>query len=163
MVAGAIAGAPLSLWGSTVGTVVGWKASESLMGLSTEMFFMMLLKMMRFRDVTGLIVKGIPFARPARGDLLLFEGLCAEGAGDHDPDSAPAGQERRCSGLAPPASGRVFQGGIIVDGGHPAGQYDLVHAGVSRGPGLRSLAAGAAGTVIERTFVRNQIEEGAAR
>ena len=42
----------LSLWGITVGTVVGWKASESLMGLSTEMFFMMLLgKMMWFRDV----------------------------------------------------------------------------------------------------------------
>ena len=36
----------------------------------------------------------------------------------------------------------------IVDGSHPAGQYDLVHAGVSRGPGLRSLDDGAAGSDV---------------
>ncbi len=64
----------LSLWGITVGTVVGWKASESLMGLSTEMFFMMMLKMMWFRDVLGLIVKGILFgALPAA--ICCYEGL----------------------------------------------------------------------------------------
>ena len=72
--AAAIACILLSLWGITVGTVVGWKASESLMGLSTEMFFMMMLKMMWFRDVLGLIVKGILFgALPAA--ICCYEGL----------------------------------------------------------------------------------------
>ena len=61
------------MWGITVGTVIGWKASESLMGLSTEMFFMMMLKMMWFRDVLGLVVKGILFgALPAA--ICCYEG-----------------------------------------------------------------------------------------
>ncbi len=74
VVAASIAGVLLALWGITVGTVVGWKASESLMGLSTEMFFMMMLKMMWFRDVLGLVVKGVLFgALPAA--ICCFEGL----------------------------------------------------------------------------------------
>ena len=77
--AAAIACILLSLWGITVGTVVGWKASESLMGLSTEMFFMMMVKMMWFRDVVGLIVKGLLFgALPAA--ICCLEGLSARPA-----------------------------------------------------------------------------------
>ena len=72
--AAAVACVLLSLWGITVGTVVGWKASESLMGLSTEMYFMMMLKMMWYRDVLGLVFKGIIFgALPAA--ICCFEGL----------------------------------------------------------------------------------------
>ena len=42
-----------------------------MMGLSTATFFMMMLKMMWFRDVVGLIVKGLAVRRFAGGDLLL--------------------------------------------------------------------------------------------
>ncbi len=61
----------LSQWGIAVGTVVGWQASQSMMGLPTETFFMMMLKMMWFRDVVGLVVKGLVIRRFAGGDLLL--------------------------------------------------------------------------------------------
>jgi phospholipid/cholesterol/gamma-HCH transport system permease protein len=72
--AAAVACLFLSQWGITVGTLVGWQASQSMMGLSTETFFMMLLKMMWFRDVVGLIVKGLLFgALPAA--ICCFEGL----------------------------------------------------------------------------------------
>ena len=49
------------MWGIAVGTLVGWQASESMMGLPTETFFMMMLKMIWFRDVVGLVVKGLLF------------------------------------------------------------------------------------------------------
>jgi phospholipid/cholesterol/gamma-HCH transport system permease protein len=104
--AAAIACVLLSLWGITVGTVVGWKASESLMGLSTEMFFMMMLKMMWFRDVTGLIVKGVLFgALPAA--ICCFEGLCND-RNEDDRDSADRGPHSPY-GLAPPCSVPVFR------------------------------------------------------
>ena len=64
----------LSQWGITVGTVVGWQASQSMMGLPTATFFMMMLKMMWFRDVVGLVVKGLLFgALPAT--ICCYEGL----------------------------------------------------------------------------------------
>jgi phospholipid/cholesterol/gamma-HCH transport system permease protein len=104
--AAAIACILLTLWGITVGTVVGWKASESLMGLSTEMFFMMMLKMMWFRDVLGLIVKGVLFgALPAA--ICCVEGLSARPAEEEShPGSPPAHAEY---GLAPAASAPVFR------------------------------------------------------
>ena len=104
--AAAIACMLLSLWGITVGTVVGWKASESLMGLSTEMFFMMMLKMMWFRDVMGLIFKGIMFgALPAA--ICCFEGLFHHPAehGERADDEPP----HPSHGLAPPATVPVFR------------------------------------------------------
>jgi phospholipid/cholesterol/gamma-HCH transport system permease protein len=76
------------------------------MGLSTEMFFMMLLKMMWARDVTGLVVKGILFgALPAA--ICCFEGLSVR---EHDEsrdaaDRASIGWQ----GLAPPCSVSVFR------------------------------------------------------
>ena len=51
----------LSMWGIAVGTLVGWQASLSLMGLPSETFFMMMVKMIWFRDVVGLVVKGLLF------------------------------------------------------------------------------------------------------
>jgi phospholipid/cholesterol/gamma-HCH transport system permease protein len=51
----------LSQWGIAVGTLVGWQASASMMGLPTETFFLMMVRMVWFRDVVGLIVKGLLF------------------------------------------------------------------------------------------------------
>jgi phospholipid/cholesterol/gamma-HCH transport system permease protein len=59
--AAAVACPLLSLWGVAVGTFVGWQAAVSMMGLPTRTFFMMMLKMMWFRDVVGLVVKGMLF------------------------------------------------------------------------------------------------------
>ena len=61
----------LSLWGFLVGTVIGWQASGTLMGLSTNMYFLMFYRMIWFRDVVGLIVKGLVFGCYHRGNLLL--------------------------------------------------------------------------------------------
>jgi phospholipid/cholesterol/gamma-HCH transport system permease protein len=110
--AAVIASILLSLWGITVGTVVGWKASESLMGLSTEMFFMMMLKMMWFRDVLGLIVKGILFgALPAA--ICCYEGLWhSTNVGDGSDEAALAGREPPY-GLAPPLSVPIFRAACL--------------------------------------------------
>jgi phospholipid/cholesterol/gamma-HCH transport system permease protein len=59
--AAAVACLLLSMWGIGVGTFVGWQASMSLMGLPSETFFMMMVKMIWFRDVVGLVVKGLLF------------------------------------------------------------------------------------------------------
>ena len=59
--AAAIACPLLALWGVAVGTLVGWQAALSMMGLPTKIFFMMMFKMMWFRDVVGLVVKGLLF------------------------------------------------------------------------------------------------------
>jgi phospholipid/cholesterol/gamma-HCH transport system permease protein len=110
VVASAVACILLTLWGITVGTVVGWKASESLMGLSTEMFFMMMLKMMWFRDVLGLVVKGILFgALPAA--ICCFEGLSfhPSEADVRSDDAAPQSNH----GLAPPSSLPVFRAACL--------------------------------------------------
>ena len=66
------------------------------MGLSSEMFFLMFYRMIWFRDVLGMIVKGRPLRRLHRGDLL-FRGtarsrsLRGRGSGD-------AGRERALDG-----------------------------------------------------------------
>jgi phospholipid/cholesterol/gamma-HCH transport system permease protein len=98
----------LSQWGVVAGTVVGWQASQSMMGLPTETFFMMLMKMMWFRDVVGLIVKGLFFGVvPAA--ICCYEGvgsaaLDAELSGDGTPARGQGGDEP-----APPWSTPVFR------------------------------------------------------
>jgi phospholipid/cholesterol/gamma-HCH transport system permease protein len=110
VVASAIASILLTLWGITVGTVVGWKASESLMGLSTEKFFMMMLKMMWFRDVLGLVAKGILFgALPAA--ICCFEGLSFRPSEVDGRSDDPAPQPSH--GLAPPSSVPVFRAACL--------------------------------------------------
>ena len=110
VVAASIAGVLLALWGITVGTVVGWKASESLMGLSTEMFFMMMLKMMWFRDVLGLVVKGVLFgALPAA--ICCFEGVNVARCED-DRGSAQLGPNSS-HGLSPPCNVPVFRAACL--------------------------------------------------
>ena len=71
IVAAGIACLLLSQWGIAVGTLVGWQASQSMMGLPTETFFMMMAKMMWFRDVVGLVVKGLFFGAVPAAYLLL--------------------------------------------------------------------------------------------
>ena len=42
-----------------------------MMGVPTATFFMMMIKMMWFRDVVGLVVKGLVFGAITGDDLLL--------------------------------------------------------------------------------------------
>jgi phospholipid/cholesterol/gamma-HCH transport system permease protein len=81
------------------------------MGLSTEMFFMMMLKMMWFRDVFGLVVKGVLFgALPAA--ICCYEGLHDAG-NDHEDDDGEVASWRGSQGLAPPASVPVFRAACL--------------------------------------------------
>jgi phospholipid/cholesterol/gamma-HCH transport system permease protein len=61
MAASAMAMVMLSFWGFVVGTFIGWRAADSIMGLSSDMFFLMFYRMIWFRDTVGLIVKGLLF------------------------------------------------------------------------------------------------------
>ena len=72
--AAAVACLLLSQWGVAVGTVVGWQASISMMGLPTETFFMMMVRMVWFRDVVGLALKGLLFGM-LPGAICCYEGL----------------------------------------------------------------------------------------
>jgi phospholipid/cholesterol/gamma-HCH transport system permease protein len=107
IVAASIACLLLSQWGIAVGTVVGWQASQSMMGLPTETFFMMLLKMMWFRDVLGLVVKGILFGAVTAA-ICCYEGL-GPGALEDEPGGGPLGSPHPAYGLAPPWSTPVFR------------------------------------------------------
>jgi phospholipid/cholesterol/gamma-HCH transport system permease protein len=74
MAAAAVAGVLLSLWGVGVGTVIGWQSAGSLLGLSSETYFMMFYQMVWFRDVVGMIVKGSLFGFII-ATVCCFEGL----------------------------------------------------------------------------------------
>ena len=121
------------------------------MGLSTETFFMMMLKMMWFRDVVGLVVKGLLFgALPAA--ICCYEGLVTgrargrAGRRRHQPArTRRTGWRRR--GATP-----VFRAACLSMRGDSDHELELVHAGVSRGPVLRpDVAAAAAEAVRCRT------------
>ncbi len=87
----------LSQWGIAVGTVVGWQASQSMMGLPTETFFMMMLKMMWFRDVVGLVVKGLFFgAVPAA--ICCYEGLGPAAVDDEPVERRASARHTRPTG-----------------------------------------------------------------
>jgi phospholipid/cholesterol/gamma-HCH transport system permease protein len=74
MIAAAVACTVLSFWGFVVGTLVGWQASGALMGLPTDMFFLMFYRMIWFRDVVGMLVKGVCFGAFASA-VCCHEGL----------------------------------------------------------------------------------------
>ena len=59
--AGAIAGTVMGLWGSAVGTLVGWSVSKTLIGVTSHSFFHMFWEMLWMRDIVGLFVKGSAF------------------------------------------------------------------------------------------------------
>lgn len=89
LLAAAIATPLLSLWGFSIGTLIGWRASGTLMGLPTSTFFQMFLRMIWFRDVVGLMVKGVGFG------FVIALIACAEGL---RPDGAETAAES--SGVA---------------------------------------------------------------
>ena len=74
LVAAALASVLLSLWGFVVGNAVGWQVSGSLMGLPSHVYFQMFYRMIWFRDVVGMIVKGICFG-VFTSAICCFEGL----------------------------------------------------------------------------------------
>jgi phospholipid/cholesterol/gamma-HCH transport system permease protein len=81
IMAAALASVMLALWGFGVGTVVGWQAAGTLMGLPSDMYFLMFYRMIWFRDVVGMIVKGLLFGIvPAT--ICCFEALRAAGLAD---------------------------------------------------------------------------------
>jgi len=91
MIATALASMLLALWGFAVGTVVGWQAASSLLGLPSDMYFLMFYRMIWFRDVVGMIVKGLLFGLvPAT--ICCFEALRAArlSAGETSGRTAPA-------------------------------------------------------------------------
>jgi phospholipid/cholesterol/gamma-HCH transport system permease protein len=111
IVAAGIACLLLSQWGIAVGTLVGWQASQSMMGLPTETFFMMMVKMMWLRDVVGLVVKGLFFgALPAL--ICCYEGL-GPGASESEPLSESISDSHPTHGLAPPWSTSVFRAACL--------------------------------------------------
>jgi phospholipid/cholesterol/gamma-HCH transport system permease protein len=75
--AAAVACTLLSQWGVAVGTLVGWQASQSMMGLSTDVFFLMMGKMMWLRDVVSLMIKGLLYGG-LPGAICCYEGLRPE-------------------------------------------------------------------------------------
>jgi phospholipid/cholesterol/gamma-HCH transport system permease protein len=92
IVAAALAAVLLSQWGVAVGTLVGWQAAMAMMGLPTETFFLMMVRMLWFRDVVGLAIKGLLFGMlPAA--ICCYEGLRSAGiedvaaAGPHQADA----------------------------------------------------------------------------
>jgi phospholipid/cholesterol/gamma-HCH transport system permease protein len=94
LLAASVATPLLSLWGFVVGTLVGWQSSESLMGLPTEMFFMMFVRMLWYRDVVGVLVKGSLFG------LFTAALSCSEGLRGGDSDSAEEGRGGSAFGSA---------------------------------------------------------------
>jgi phospholipid/cholesterol/gamma-HCH transport system permease protein len=97
----------LSQWGVAVGTIVGWQASLSMMGLPTETFFLMMLRMMWFRDVVGLVIKGILFGLlPAA--ICCHEGLHRASAAD-EPRSGGSGPSHPAWSAAPPLAIPAFR------------------------------------------------------
>jgi phospholipid/cholesterol/gamma-HCH transport system permease protein len=97
----------LSQWGIAVGTFVGWQASQSMMGVPTATFFMMMMKMMWFRDIVGLVVKGLLFgALPAT--ICCYEGLVI-GHSTDEPGSDCISPSYPAHGLTPPWYNAVFR------------------------------------------------------
>jgi phospholipid/cholesterol/gamma-HCH transport system permease protein len=101
LAAAAVATTLLSFWGFLVGTVVGWQCADTMMGLSSETFFLMFYRMIWFRDVVGVIVKGMFFG------LLPAAICCYEGFVGRDRPAISPGPEAGPGGLgiAHPAAG----------------------------------------------------------
>lgn len=76
LLAVAIAGPVLSVWGTLVGTVIGAVISSAVLGLPTGIYFGLIRQMIGTADVMGLIINGIAF--PTSATLIAcYEGLRA--------------------------------------------------------------------------------------
>jgi phospholipid/cholesterol/gamma-HCH transport system permease protein len=85
MIAATVAGPIMGFWGAVVGTVIGWQVAKAILGVSTHGFFSMMWEMLWFRDVTGLIIKGLLYGLiPAL--IACHEGLRGRGEPETNPD-----------------------------------------------------------------------------
>lgn len=106
LAAAALAMVVLSLWGFVVGTFIGWRAAGTMMGLSSNTFFLMFYQMIWFRDAIGLIVKGFLFG------LIAAAVSCHEGL--RTGERAP-GEGQRAAEAEPGQGAHVVDlGGAIV-------------------------------------------------
>lgn len=92
ILAAMVASPVMAFWGFLVGTLVGWQCADSMLGLKPSTFFLMFLRMIWYRDVIGLLVKGTTFGFLI-GLIACYEGLrsrdseeIAEGAGTENPN-----------------------------------------------------------------------------
>ena len=91
LIASAVAGPALAVWGSLVGIAIGWAVANSMMGLTLPAFFDMFLEMLWARDIVGLVVKGSAFGFMA---ALL---ACHEGLSRAEHRGGSTGLEPACS------------------------------------------------------------------
>ncbi|HEV3165262.1 MAG TPA: ABC transporter permease [Isosphaeraceae bacterium] len=74
VIAATVAGPILGIWGTVVGTTVGWLIALELLGVPTPIFFEKAFEMLWARDVVGVVTKGTTFGAVA-ALLACFEGL----------------------------------------------------------------------------------------
>ncbi len=74
ILAAMIASPVMAFWGFLIGTLVGWQCADSMLGLMPSTFFLMFLRMIWYRDIVGLMVKGTAFGFLI-GLIACFEGL----------------------------------------------------------------------------------------
>jgi len=99
VLAAALAGPLLTLWGALVGTAVGFQVSRTLLGVSSHTFFHMFWEMVWFRDVIGVVVKGLAFGLFA-GLFACHEGLRPSGGDDLGAVSSAACRAACFTGVA---------------------------------------------------------------
>ncbi len=124
ILAAAIAGPILGVWGSLVGIAIGWLVANSMMGLTLPAFFDMFLEMLWTRDISGLVFKGAIFGAVA-GLLACQEGLCRR-----------AGPEVSCEfeSIIAAATRSVCLAGLAILFVNSAWFLLLYHAGPPFGP-----------------------------
>jgi phospholipid/cholesterol/gamma-HCH transport system permease protein len=87
------AGPIMGFWGTLVGTVVGWQVAKAMLGVTTHGFFSMMWEMLWFRDVTGMVLKGLLYGLlPAL--FACHEGLRGRGEPETNPDVVAAASFR---------------------------------------------------------------------
>jgi phospholipid/cholesterol/gamma-HCH transport system permease protein len=124
LMAAAVAGPVLAVWGSLVGIAIGWAVADQMMGLTLPAFFDMFLEMLWVRDIIGLVVKGSAFGFMA-ALFACHEGLSrAEHRGSTESLEPPCSAACRVACLAGLAI-LLFNGGWFLL---------VYHAGPAFGP-----------------------------
>ena len=89
LLASLIAGPVLGFWGATIGTLIGYRVANSVLGISVEMLLHSFAEMLWLRDVAGLIVKGFAFGGVAAA-VACYEGT------REDKTPTPVASARAC-------------------------------------------------------------------
>lgn len=76
ILAATVAAPVLAFWGFLVGTIVGWQCADSMLGIRSSTFFLMFLRMIWYRDIVGIMFKGVAFG------FLIGLIACYEGTRD---------------------------------------------------------------------------------